>query len=113
MNEEKFGDFINNEVGQLNPTMKLTPTQDNDIPFQECTPEIILGKNVETINGKKTILTLNDSKLELFDIFANKTSLGKLKEDYGEWENWIGKKVQLTKTRDTKFNQEMILIEPV
>lgn len=76
--------------------------------------KIVGVKDQDTEFGEKTIMTLdciNDGNK--YNVFVNATSLNLLVDKFGENDaKWIGEKVTLSKEKNSKYKNEMIVINP-
>ena len=93
--------------------MKIDAKED-DLAFSKVRATIISLTDIETKFGDKVVATMNSEKLGDFQIFVNNFSMEKLIEAYGnDDENFIGKVVEFSKEKDTHFNKDMIVMNPV
>ena len=94
--------------------MKVDVKNENDIAFQECNATIISIIDIETRFGGKVIANMDSEAIGEFSVFVNNYSMEKLIEAYGnDDKNFIGKVVTLSKEKDTNFDKEMIVLNPV
>ena len=100
---------------EIFPTMKLTATGENSIPFKGLQCTIVETADVETKFGESFKVVLNNQEHGLtFDVFVNNFSMHNLINAFGEDDvQWIGKFVNLTKEVDKKYNKQMIVIHAV
>ena len=106
--------MVTREAKKILPTMKIDVKTETDLAFQKCNATIVKLNDVETKFGEKVVATMNSEKLGDFSIFVNNYSMEKLIAAYGnDDENFIGKVVTLSKEKDSNFNKEMIVLNPV
>lgn len=98
---------------EIFPTMKVTPTSDEDLGFSEKEGVISKVKDLDTKHGERIVATVDSGELK-FDIFLNNFSIFNLVEKYGEDDvNWIDKKVKVVKEKNSKFGKEMIVLKAI
>ena len=100
----------------LFPTMKAdgSDEKENELAFRELQADIISLNDIKTTYGEKTIIVLNNSDLNDFQLFVNNKSMENLIEAFGKEDSeWIGKIVNLKLEKDKKFNKNMIVLYPV
>ena len=96
---------VNMKKGDEN-TIKFDVSKHKQIEIQEIT-------DVDTKHGKKIVLTclLNEKQI---NVFINGTSKNLLIDAFGnDDDNWKGKLCNLTLERDSHFDTEMIVFNPV
>jgi hypothetical protein len=98
---------------EILPTMKVTPTSDEDLEFFETEGTIDKVKDISTKHGERAVVTIDNEKLK-FDVFLNNFSMSNLIEKYGPDDTgWIDKKVKVVKEKNSKFGKEMIVLKAI
>lgn len=104
------------EKQEIIPTLKISVKAGDDLskeftPMQISIKEV---KDIETKFGKKTVITVQAGEEEVYNLFVNSTSMNNLIDAFGDDDAmWIGKICNLVKGKNEKFENEMIVFEPV
>lgn len=108
-------DMTIREPKQLLPTMKLDPTDENDLEFKECEATILDIRDIKTSYGDKVVMSLQNNDDETkFEVFVNNSSITELGKGFGKDDTaWKGKSVKITKDRNKRFKKDMIVLIPV